>query len=154
MMNKDYVFHINWEDRHKQLYRVGFLAQLDEYFYLIIKDQENAQTAYNSGFIGIPGFKVEEVYRSQELFDFFKSRILQKTGSNPCEELAETRAKSMIDSYSLEQIPDGVAKKYKAILLDAYELQEKKKKLQEERVVEGTENSNKKFDSDEFPDIE
>ena len=51
MMNKDYVFHVNWEDRHKQTYRVGFLAQLDEYFYLIIKDQENAQTAYNNGFI-------------------------------------------------------------------------------------------------------
>lgn len=153
MMNKDYVFHVNWEDRHKQTYRVGFLAQLDEYFYLIIKDQENAQIAYNNGFIGIPGFKVEEVYRSQELFDFFKSRILQKVGKNPCEELAETRAKSMIDSYSVEKIPDGVARKYKAIILDAYELQEKKKKIQEENSIEEPIKSNKKDDGDEFPDI-
>jgi len=152
-MNKDYVFHINWEDRHKQLYRVGFLAQLDEYFYLIIKDQENAKTAYNNGFISIPGFKVEEVYRSQELFDFFKSRILQKKGSNPCEELAETKAKSMIDSYSVEKIPDGVARKYKTILLDAYELQEKKKKIQEENAIEESTNRNKKDDGGEFPDI-
>ena len=153
MNNKDYVFHINWEDRHKQSYRVGFLAQLDEYFYLIIKDQENAQIAYNNGFIAIPGFKAEEVYRSQELFDFFKSRILQKTGSNLCEELAETGAKSMIDSYSLEKISDGVARKYKAILLNAYELQEKKKKIQQEKNIEEPENSNKRIDTDEFLDI-
>jgi len=152
-MNKDYVFHINWEDRHKQLYRVGFLAQLDEYFYLIIKDQENAQIAYNNGFIGLPGFKVEEVYRSQELYDFFKSRILHKTGLDPCEELAETKAKSMIDSYSLEKIPDKVAKKYKAIILEAYELQEKKKKMQEEKKIEQPTNSNKEDDGEKFPDI-
>ena len=152
-MNKDYVFHINWEDRHKQSYRVGFLAQLDGYFYLIIKDQENAQTAYSNGFMAIPGLKVEEIYRSQELFDFFKNRILQKKGANPCEELAETGAKSMIDSYSLEKIPDGVARKYKAILLDAYELQEKKKCIQEEKKVEESTKSNKNDDDGEFPDI-
>jgi len=152
-MNKDYIFHINWEDRHKQLYRVGFLAQLDEYFYLIIKDEENAKMAYNNGFIGIPGFKPEEVYRSQELFDFFKNRILQKKGSNPCEELVQTKAKSMIDSYSLEKVQDGVSRKYREILLDAYELQNKKKKMQEEKNIEKTKISNNHIDEDELYDI-
>lgn len=152
-MNKDYVFHINWEDRYKQLYRVGFLAQLNDYFYLVIKDQEKAQAAYNNGFIGIPGFKVEEIYRSQELFDFFKTRILQKNSSNPCEELAQTGAKSMTDSYSLENISDGLAKKYKSILLDTYELQEKRRKVKEEKSIESSEKINKNIDEDEFSDI-
>lgn len=139
-MNKDYVFHINWEDRHKLSYRVGILAQLDEYFYVIIKDQENAQMAYKNGFIGIPGFKVEEVYRSQELFDFFKSRVLHKNAQNPCEELVSTGAKSMIDSFSVEKIPDKVIPKYKGIILRAYELQQKKEQLQKsntEKDIEG-----------------
>ena len=131
MENKDYVFHINWEDRHKLSYRVGFLAQLDEYFYIVIKDQENAQMAYKNGFIGIPGFKTEEVYRSQELFDFFKSRVLHQNGQNPCEELASTRAKSMIDSFSVEKVQDKVVPKYKRIILEAYKLQQKKLQLQE-----------------------
>lgn len=135
-MNKDYIFYINWEDRHKQLYRVGFLAQLDQYFYLVMKDKENVKVAYDNGFIGIPGFKPEEVYRSQELFDFFKSRILQKSDLNPCEELAKTGAKSMIDSYSVEKVTDIAATRYKTILIDAYELQEKKKKVKEENEDE------------------
>jgi len=152
MMNKDYVFHVKWEDRHKQLHRVGFLAQLDEYFYLIIKDEETAETAYKNGFIGIPGFKQEEVYRSKELFDFFKSRILQKTGSNLCEELASTGAKSMIDSYSVEKVSDKIAQKYRGIIIDTYELQEKKKILQEERELGKINNGNKKLNSDELID--
>lgn len=139
-MNKDYVFHINWESRHKEKYRVGFLAQLDEYFYLIMKSEENAKNAYNSGFVPIAGFKPEEVYRSQELFDFFKARILRKANSNPCEELEKTGAKSMVDSYFLEKVPDKVSNKYKTIILEAYELQEKKKMLQAESDAFTSEN--------------
>lgn len=131
MENKDYVFHINWEDRHKQSYRVGILAQLDEYYYIILKNEENAKAAYKNGFIGIPGFKLEEIYRSQELFDFFKSRILQKNAQRPCEELALTRAKSMVDSYSVEPVSDKAVSKYKEIILKTYELQEKKRQLEE-----------------------
>lgn len=149
MINKDYVFHINWEDRYKRLYRVGILAQLDEYFYLILKDEKKNQTAYNNGFIGIPGFKLEEVYRSKELFDFFKSRILEKTGVNSCEELALTGAKSMVDSYSVEKISDRIAKKYKKIVLDTYELQDKKKQLEEGKK----EGANKKTAVNEIDDI-
>lgn len=134
MTNKDYVFHINWEDRHKISYRVGFLAKLDEYFYIIIKDQENAHMAYKNGFIGIPGFRAEEAYRSQELFDFFKSRVLNNNGQNPCEELASTGGKSMIDSFSVEKVPDKVVTKYKGMILKIYELQQRKMELQEATV--------------------
>ena len=149
MMNKDYVFHVNWEDRHKQLYKVGILAQLDEYFYLIIKDEQKASEAYRNGFIGIPGFKNEEVYRSRELFDFFKNRILGKNSTNPSEELALTGAKSMIDSYSVERVPEKVTKKYRQIILEAYQLQEKTR-VQEEQIVNAVENKN---NSEELPDL-
>lgn len=149
MPNKDYVFHINWEDRYKQLYRVGFLAQLDESYYIVIKNKSDAKGAYDSGFIGVPGFKVEEIYKSDELFDFFKSRILQKSNSNPCEELAETGAKSMVDSYSLKKVSDKLSIRYKTIILDAYELQEKKKKIEVEKNINETVKDTKKSSPDE-----
>jgi len=152
MMNKDYVFHINWEDRHKQSYKVGILAQLDEQFYLVIKDKEKAETAYSRGFIGIPGFRQEEVYRSHELFDFFKNRILQKNDQNPCEELAATKAKSMVDSYWVEKIPDKVTKKYRKIILEAYDLQEKKKMAKEENDLDKA-LGKKDDDSSDFRDV-
>ena len=55
-MSKDYVFHVNWEDRYKQPYRVGILAQIDNIFYLILKNEESAKAAYNSGYDGVPGY--------------------------------------------------------------------------------------------------
>lgn len=140
-MNKDYVFHIKWESRHRDQYRVGFLAQLDDYFYLVIKSEENAKNAYNSGFAPIAGFKPEEIYRSQELFDFFKSRILKKMSSNPCEELERTGAKSMVDSYFLEKVSDKVSNKYKSIILEAYELQEKRKTIPGESDIGASKNT-------------
>lgn len=151
-MNKDYIFHINWEDRHKKLHRIGILAQIDEFFYLVFKDEESADSAYRSGFIGIPGFKQEEVYRSKELFDFFKSRILDKKSPNPCEELAQNRGISMIDSFSVDEVQEETVRKYREIILEAYELQERKNMLEKERNIE--EINNKKTDSsDESRDI-
>lgn len=132
-MNKDYVFHINWNDRYRNSYRIGFLAELDEYFYLIIKDEKKAETAYKKGFLGIPGFKSEEVYKSRELFDFFKSRISEGARKkNPSEELAKNKGVSMIDSFSVEQVPERIAKKYKEIILRTSELQERKAQLENE----------------------
>ena len=154
MANKDYVFYINWEDRHKQTYRIGFLAQLDESFYLIIKNEEKAQIAYKNGFIGLPGFKSEEVYKSRELFDFFKSRILQKSSSTPCEELATTGAKSMIDSFSVEKLSDKLAQNYKNIILEMYDLQTRKVQIQEQKEVEKIQDNNRDNNSEELPDIE
>ena len=125
-MNKDYVFHVNWEDRHKQSYRIGILAQLDEAFYLVIKDERNAKLAYDNGFAGIPGFKAEEVYMSgTKLFDFFERRILEKEATKQCEELARTCGVSMVDSFSVEIISDKLSEKYKRIILEAYELQQR-----------------------------
>lgn len=153
MTNEDYVFHVNWEDRHKQLHKIGILAQIDKYFYLIIKEQTEDSSAYKSGFIGVPGFNKEEVYRSGELFDFFRNRILESKRKNPCEELSKTGGISMTDSFSVEEISKRISKKYKKIILEAYELQERKKKIQEEKHVEESENINKKICIDEIRDI-
>jgi len=150
-MNRDYIFNLNWEDRYKNSYRVGMLAQIDGAFYFVLKDEEKNETAaHKNGYIGIPGFKVEEMYRSQELFDFFKSRVL---GHNPCEELAKTRGVSMVDSFSVEEIPERMMPKYRKIILEAYELQEKKKKEQEENAIQQPKKSDKKIDEDEITDI-
>lgn len=141
-MNKDYVFHINWEDRYKNSYRIGILAQIDDNFYLTIKSEKNATMAYKNGFIGIPGFKTEEIYKSSELFDFFKNRILETSKKDSLEELSKNRAVSMIDSFSVDQISEKVSEKYKKIILKAYELQERKKDIQEKKDNNEKEASN------------
>lgn len=58
MNNKQHekVFYVTWDDNLKNQYRVGFLAQIDENYYLVIKKQKDAESAYEKGFIGIPRF--------------------------------------------------------------------------------------------------
>ena len=136
MNNKDYVFYLNWEDNQDNPLRVGYLARIEEAYYLLISNEKNAESAYERGFIGIPGFKAGEIYRSQELFDFFKNRVLDKQSPNPCEELARTKGKSMIDSFSLEQASEIMLDKHKRTLLEAYEKQEKLKKVKNKNEIE------------------
>ena len=104
----------------------------------MISGEENAQTAYANGFIGIPGFRSGEIYKSSELFLFFKNRILNKKIENPCEELLKNEGKSMIDSFSIEEVPEILAQKQKETLLEAYRIQEEKKKVQKSKRVEET----------------
>jgi len=153
-MNKDYVFHINWEDRYKQPYKVGILAQIDNIFYLILKNEESAKAAYNSGYDGVPGFKADEVYTSEKkLFDFFERRVLEKDPEKQCEELSKTGGVSMVDSFSVEKISERLSEKYKKIVLEAYALQLLKNKMHEQEV-ETQQKDNRESDSDELPDIE
>lgn len=129
--NKDYVFHLNWEDRIKNAWRVGYLAQIDKEFYFVISSEKNAESAYANGFIGIPGFKPGEIYKSHELFDFFKNRILNKESDDPCSELLKNGGRSMVDSFSLEQVSEILLTKQKEILMEAYQKQEEIKKIRE-----------------------
>ena len=128
--NKDYIFFLNWEDNMKNIRKVGYLANIDKEFYLIISGKANAETAYENGFIGIPGFRPGEIYKSSELFSFFKNRILDKDSDNPCGELLKNQGKSMVDSFSIEEVPEILADRQKKTLLKAYSIQEKKKKVQ------------------------
>lgn len=122
-MSKDYVFKINWEDRHKSLHDIGILAQLNKEFYLIVKTEKNAKRAYEMGFRGIPGFKTEEVYKSDELFDFFKNRVMKSPDVDFCEQLEKTGGTSMIDSFSVEKMPEKRAERYKTGILETYKTQ-------------------------------
>ena len=133
---RDYIFYLNWEDTIKNIRKVGYLANIENEFYLLISGEKNAQTAYANGFIGIPGFRSGEIYKSSELFLFFKNRILNKEIENPCEELLKNEGKSMIDSFSLEEVPEGIAEKKKEALLEAYKIQEEKKKVQAKNTEE------------------
>ena len=148
MMTRDYVFHINWTDRHMQPHKIGILAQIDEDFYLIIKEQEDASLAYKNGFIGIPGFNEEEVYKSGELFDFFRNRILESK-----RKLSKTGGTSMTDSFSVEEISEKLSQKYKRIILEAYDLQLRKEKMQEQNEEGTVVKVSKEDNSDEIPDI-
>ena len=128
--SKDYIFFLNWEDNMKNIRKVGYLANIEKEFYLLISDIANAKTAYDNGFIGIPGFRAGEIYKSSELFSFFKNRILDKESDDPCGELLKNEGKSMVDSFSIEKVPEILAERQKKILLKAYSIQEKKKKIQ------------------------
>ena len=112
--------------------KVGYLAQIDSSFYFVISSEKNAESAYENGFIGIPGFKPGEIYKSHELFDFFKNRILDKDSNDPCKELAQSKGISNVDSFSLEQVSELLVNKQKETLIEAYIKQEKLKKIRVE----------------------
>lgn len=153
-MSKDYVFHINWADRHKQPYRVGILAQIDNVFYLILKNEETAKTAYSNGYDGLPGFDSDEVYISEKkLFDFFQRRVLENNPEKQCEELAQTRGISMVDSFSVEQISEKLSERYKKIVLEAYALQVQKNKMHEQENEKQPKNDIE-TNSEDWHDIE
>lgn len=135
--NKNYIFYLNWADKEKNPFRVGFLAQIEKEFYLVIRDKEktendiNETTAYDNGFIGIPGFISGRIYKSEELFEFFKNRLLDKKSNDPCQELAQTKGISMIDSFYVEEVSEIVLDKYAEALVEAYAKQEELKKLKD-----------------------
>lgn len=139
--NKDYIFYLNWEDNMKNLRKVGYFAHIEENFYLLISSEKNAETAYANGFIGLPGFKTDEIYKSSELFDFFKNRISDKDSEDPCKELSKNEGKSMVDSFSLEEVPEILSDKQKQALLEAYERQEKLKELKSKNKEETERNA-------------
>lgn len=132
-MSKDYVFKINWEDRHKSLHDIGILAQLNNEFYLVVKDEENAKKAYKMGFRGIPGFKTNEVYKSDELFDFFQNRVIESSNIDFCEQLEKTGGISMIDSFSVKKMQAKSAEKYKKTIAETYALQEAFKEVKRKK---------------------
>lgn len=134
-MYKDYIFHVNWEDRLKTIHEIGVLAKIDKYFYFIVKDEKNASKAYTNGFNGVPGFKPNRVYKSEELFDFFKFRVFKTVNVNYCEELRKTKGKSMTDSFFVEEMIEEEAKKSKIKILEADNLQQKIANLIMENVI-------------------
>lgn len=134
-MNNDYIFHVNWEDRLKNIHQIGVLAKLEKYFYFIVKDEKNAKEAYTNGFNGVPGFKSNKVYRSEELFDFFKFRVFKTSDVNYCEELRKTKGRSMTDSFFVEEMAEEEAKKSKTKILEADNLQQKITNLIMENVI-------------------
>lgn len=127
-MNKDYMLNVNWKDGRRNNHKIGILAQIDEDFYLLIKGKD--KEANDNGFVGIPGFKSDKIYKSKEMFDFFKKRVLRTPDINYCEELIKTEAISMIDSFSISEMPEEEANEKKLELLEAYKLQEQLKKVE------------------------
>lgn len=137
--NKEYIFYLNWEDNMKNPRKVGFLAKIENEFYFVISNEKNAEAAYNNGFIGIPAFRSGQIYKSTELFDFFKNRIQNKKSEDPCAELAKSGGKSMIDSFFVEEVPELLADRQKQALLEAYQKQEELKALKNEEKNKGRE---------------
>ena len=132
---RDNFFYINWEDSHQRPHRIGLIAQIDNVYYLKMNNKENATSAYNHGCIGIPGFQNDRVYRSEELFDFFKRRILKKESQNVFEELRETQGRSMVDSFFVEEVPERLRGKCKQLVLDLYRNQEEMDKIIDETLT-------------------
>ena len=139
--DEDYFFYIIWKDDENNKYRIGVLAEIEKMFYLrmhrkgqsVSVDSENKETAYDNGCIGITAFERNKIYRSHELFDFFKKRLLDKDSANPCEELREKGAVSMVDSFSVEEMEEERRGKCKEIILEMFELQEKNKQEENDK---------------------
>lgn len=131
--SREYICYLNWEDNMKNIRKVGYFAYIQQNFYLLVSGRETAKTAYENGFIGIPAIRPDEIYRSPELFNFFRNRILNKDSKDLCGELLENEGKSRIDSFSLEEVPEILADRQKQTLLEAYKKQEELKQLKSKK---------------------
>ena len=128
-------FYIIWEDDENNRYKKGVLAQIDKMFYVrmhkrgqsISVEDNKKETAYDNGCIGITGFKRDRVYKASRLFEFFEKRLLNKSSADLCKELKEKRAVSMVDSFSIEEMPEELRKDCKEVILEMYEMQEKER---------------------------
>lgn len=123
---KKYIFHIKYRD-----IKIGCLAYVEGNFYLALdKDSEEAGVCF------IPAFELDEIYKSTELFNFFKNRIDTKNSVDTYEALTQYAGTVGRDNYSLEELPDRLVENKIQTLLEAYEIQEKKRKIQSENREE------------------
>ena len=138
--DKDYVFYICWENSKNKDYKIGLLAKIDDYYYLKINTKEHSSAAYEKGCIGLPGFRDDMVYRSENLFDFFQNRIFDKGNEDVCKELVKTQGRSFIDSFFVKEVPHRIKEKSKHILLNMYKNQEELRKINSQIIIEHKEN--------------
>ena len=109
--------YLKWKDVKNQIYTIATLYRNEGYYYLMINNEEMTNAIKNgcSGIgeldINVPG------YKSEELFRFFKNRILPKdseyieevlkeyglTEYDEMELLKKTNGYSGIDRYYLEE---------------------------------------------------
>lgn len=122
MINPDQYLYINWEDEHRNLYRVGILARIDDVYYLKTfgRKLDAERDAYSHGYVGLPGFIPGEIYKStNQLFDFFVTRVIgnRAAGIDYMEELKKTEGKLLTDSFSIEEMPEKYFSRCKEMLL-------------------------------------
>ena len=129
------VLNFNWEDSNKIPYNIGMLAQDGEDFYIALKPLSRVRRAYANGYRGVPGFK-PEIYKSGTMFDFFIRRLEDQKTLDPMEDLKRSGAKSMIDSFYLQ---DNIDESHKELCVEqikaAYEIQQKKQRAKSKRML-------------------
>lgn len=124
---EEYIFHIKYRD-----ITIGCLAYAEKNFYLSLTGR-NTENSKQERVCFIPAFELEEVYKSPKLFKFFEDRIDTKNSKDTYEALTEYAGTVGRDNYSLEEIPERLVEKKIQTLLELYEIQEEKRKVQEAR---------------------
>ncbi len=72
------VLFLYWRDRFKIEYKIAKLEKKDDIYYLEIYEEE-LKKATRNGCMGIGNITfLQKVYKSKELFSFFKNRIPSK----------------------------------------------------------------------------
>ena len=122
---EDYYFYVLWRDAKDVSHKVGILARINGSYYMKPYIQmEDENSIYHKGFRGVPTFSEDKLYKSENrLFDFFERRLLYKDQVDSYEQLKESLARSVTDSYKVEEMSKEEAEKFKEILLDLDRLQ-------------------------------
>lgn len=124
---EEYIFHIKYRD-----ITIGCLAYAEKNFYLSLTGR-NSENSKQGRVCFIPAFKLDEIYKSPELFDFFKNRIDNKNSDGIYKALTKYAGTAGRDGFSLEEFPERLVENKIQTLLEAYKIQEEKKKVQEAR---------------------
>lgn len=81
--------YLKWKDIDSKVYTIATLYKYEDYYYLMI-DKEEMIKAKEKGCTGIGSINTNEAgYKSKELFNFFKNRIISKDNESIDEFLKE-----------------------------------------------------------------
>ncbi len=87
---------LKWE-KDEEVFVLGKLSKKENKYFFEV-DKEDFKNAIRNGCIGIPGFKLGEThFESDELFKFFKNRIISEDRED---------IKEILKKYNLEEYDD------------------------------------------------
>lgn len=99
--------YLKWKDVNKKVYTIATLYRHEGYYYLMIQKEE-MEKAKNNGCSGIGNINTNEAgYKSKELFDFFKNRIVSKD-NEAIDEILKEYGLTKYDEMKLLKATKGI----------------------------------------------
>ena len=133
MNRPNMALYMMWENSKKERYNVGLFVQTEDSYYLEVRDKEKMAEDLSNEYVGIPGLRPGEIYKSPRVFDFIQRRITKDELYNPAEALMNRNGgRSQVDSYFFESVSKALVDSKIQYIKDKYDKQEAAKRINAE----------------------